>query len=62
MGSNEFLLQQPELEERCLTNGYQCYPICVGCLGADKKIETLGKKNELKARQERERKALLKKK
>ena len=52
-----FLLGQKELESRCLTGGYTCLPICVGCLEGGKLDVKSGRKNELKARQERERKS-----
>ncbi len=51
-----FLLGQKELEERCLTRGFNCFPICVPCIEGGKRVETTGRKNELKAREERERK------
>ncbi len=56
-GSKEFLLGQEELEKRCLTGGYKCFPLCVGCIEAGKDVVKSGLRNELKARQERERKA-----
>ncbi|KAL7547981.1 hypothetical protein ACHAWF_011257 [Thalassiosira exigua] len=43
-----FLLGQKELEERCFTCRYTCFPICVLCLDNGKSVVTTGKKNELK--------------
>ncbi|KAL7550297.1 hypothetical protein ACHAWF_013536 [Thalassiosira exigua] len=54
-GSKDFLLCQDELEMRCLTGGYKCFPICVGCIDAGKRVVNIGRKNELKAREERAR-------
>ena len=56
MGPEGFLLEQAELEKRCLTGGYTCFPICINCLGDSKRVVTNGKKIELKAREERLRK------
>ena len=50
-----FLLGQNQLEERCLTDGYQCRPICIECLKMKRKVVTSGRKNELKAREEKRR-------
>ncbi len=36
-------------------------PICSDCVGKGKKVETIGKKNMLKARKEKERMSNLKK-
>ena len=52
-----FLLCQAELEERCLTGGFTCFPICVQCVEGGKGVVTSGRKNQLKARAERERMA-----
>jgi hypothetical protein len=51
-----FLLGQKQLEERCLTGGYKCLPICVDCIEMKRKVVTMGgKKSEVKAREERAR-------
>lgn len=50
-----FLLGQHQLEERCLTGGYKCRPICVECLETKRKVVTFGKKDETKARAEKRR-------
>jgi len=51
-----FLLDQNELEARCLTGGYKCFPICVECLDEGKKVVKNGStKNAIKAREEKER-------
>ncbi len=52
-----FLLGQAELVEHCMTGGYTCFPICVGCIEDGKCVVTSGRKNELKAREEWERKS-----
>ena len=57
MGSGDFLFEQNELEKRCLTGGYACFPIFLNCLNNGKKPVTSGRKNELKAREERLRKS-----
>mmetsp|Transcript_516 Transcript_516/g.1048 ORF Transcript_516/g.1048 Transcript_516/m.1048 type:complete len:136 (-) Transcript_516:69-476(-) len=57
MCSTKTLLGQEQLEQRCLTNGFTCYPICVECLDSGCKILTSGRKNEVKARADSERKA-----
>ena len=38
MGSKELLLSLPELQERCLTKGYNCHPIWVACMQGGKKV------------------------
>jgi hypothetical protein len=50
-----FLLGQDQLEQRCLTGGYKCLPICVDCIEMKRKVVMGGKKNEVKAREERAR-------
>ena len=50
-----FLLRQNQLEERCLTSGYECRPICVECLKMKRKVVTFGRKDEFKAREEKRR-------
>ena len=57
MESGDFLFEQNELEKRCLTGGYTCFPICANCLNNGKKPVTSGRKNELKASEERLRKS-----
>ena len=49
-----FLLGQKQLEERCLTGGYKCLPICVDCIEM-KRVTMGGKKSEVKAREEQVR-------
>ncbi len=51
-----FLLGQEQLEERCLTGGYKCLPIiCVDCIEMKRNVVAVGKRNEIKAREERAR-------
>ena len=56
-GSKQFVLRTEELRERFLTGGYNCFPVCVSCLDSGKKVVTRGRKNEMEARKEKERKA-----
>ena len=55
MGSKEFLLSLPELQERCLTEGYNCHPICVTCLQGGKKVLRVknATQNQMQKRKER---------
>ena len=55
MGSKDFLLCLPELQERCLTDGYNCRPICVTCMDNGKKVVRVkgGAKNQLQSRKEK---------
>ena len=57
MGGEGFLLDTDQLKERCLSKGYNCYPICVSCLDDGKKVEHNGPQNKLEARKEKERMA-----
>ncbi len=50
-----YLLCMDQLREECMTGGFSCLPICRDCLGKGKKVETIGKKNMLEARKEKER-------
>ena len=38
MESKDFLLSLPELQERCLTEGCNYYPICMACMQGGKKV------------------------
>ena len=53
--AGSFLLGQTQLEERCLTGGYKCRPICIDCLEMKRKVIPFGKKDESKAREEKRR-------
>ena len=39
-GAETFLLGRNQLEERCLTEAYQCRPICIECLKMKHKVVT----------------------
>ena len=54
MGSNEFLLSLPELQERCLTKGGNCHPICVTCMQGGKKVVRVknATQNKMQSRKE----------
>ena len=51
-GSNSFVLGLPQLQERCMTGGYNCFPMCILCIDNGKKAVHTGRKNELQARNE----------
>ena len=53
MGSESFLLRLPQLQERNMTGGYNCFPICVDCIASGKKVVKGRKKDEQQARKER---------
>ena len=53
----KFVLGTNELRERCLTGGYNCFPICVDCLDGGNKVVTRGRKNEMDTWKEKEKKA-----
>ena len=63
MGRKGFLLEMPELRERCITKGYECFHVCVKvCLKRGKKIVNKGtKQNKTETRKEKERKEAMKK-
>ena len=51
--SGSFILTTPELRERNLTDGYDCFPICIPCLGINEKVVKAGRtKNLVQARKE----------
>ena len=45
-GGEGFLLDTEQLREKCLTGGYNCFPICIDCLDNGKTV--------LKGEQERD--------
>ena len=49
----DFLLRLPQLQERCMTDGYKCFPICISCIDSGKKVVKSGKKNALQERAEK---------
>ena len=51
--NNEFLLQMPQLQEKSMTGGYNCFPICVDCIAKGKKVVKGSKKSAVQARNER---------
>ena len=52
MGDSSFVLGLDQLRERCLTDGYNCFPICVDCLKIGKKVVKGKGKNAMQARTE----------
>eukprot|EP00979_Chaetoceros_neogracilis_P001859 scaffold340_cov190-Chaetoceros_neogracile.AAC.7 len=48
-----FLLRLPQLQERLMTDGYVCFPICITCVKNGKKVVKVGKKDTAQARVER---------
>ena len=45
-----------KLHERCVTKGYDYFPICIECLGVRrKKVVTKGRQDVMQARKEKER-------
>ena len=51
-----------ELRERSLTDGYNRYPICLGCLKCGKKVEKISRTQDVvQARKEKEQRAKNKK-
>jgi len=52
-GSSDFLLSLPQLQECCMTDGYNSFPICTACLAIGKKVVKEGKKENMQARKEK---------
>ena len=52
-GGDDFLLREPQLRVRRLTEGKNCYPICTDCLKCGRKVVKSGRKNVAKARSEK---------
>ena len=52
-GAEDFLLREPQLRKRQLTEGKNCFPICTDCLKCGKKVVKSGRKNGAKARSEK---------
>jgi hypothetical protein len=48
-----FLLRLPQLQERLMTDGYVCFPMCLTCVKNGKKVVKAGKKDTAQARVER---------
>eukprot|EP00979_Chaetoceros_neogracilis_P006509 scaffold1332_cov198-Chaetoceros_neogracile.AAC.6 len=48
-----FLLRLPQLQERLMTDGYVCFPMCITCVNNGKKVVKAGKKDTAQARVER---------
>ena len=61
-GGEGFLLDTEQLREKCLTGGYNCFPICIDCLDNGKTVLKRGNKNATWERKEKETKAMMKKK
>jgi len=51
--NEEFLYCMPQLIEKNMTKGYNCFPICVDCIAKKKNVVHGSKRSELQARQER---------
>lgn len=54
MGYEDFLYSLPQLREKNMTGGYNCFSICVACLEKGKKVMKGNKKNKMQTRNERE--------
>ena len=52
-GSADFLWSLQQLREKNMTDGYNCYPICVVCNEKGKKVAKYGKKDMKQARDEK---------
>ncbi len=57
LGSSPFLLKTEQLRERCVSDGYQCLPICSSCLEIGKIIVNIGKTDQVQAKKEKAAKA-----
>lgn len=57
LGSKDFLFGLTELQEKNMTDGYKCFPICQDCIACGKKPGTYGKPNAIQARKEKIAKA-----
>ena len=53
MGTESFLLRMPQLRQKNMTKGYNCFPICTACIGNGKAVVKGGKKEAIQARKER---------
>ena len=55
MGPKDFLLCLPELQERCLTDGFNSHSICVKRMQSGKKVVRVknATKNQMQSRKER---------
>ena len=56
-GAADFLFSLPQLQQKNMTDGYNCFPICVACLEKGKKVVKGNKKNAIQARKERDARA-----
>ena len=52
-GSSDFLLSLTQLQECCMTDGYNSFPICTACLVIGKKVVKGGKKDNMQARNDK---------
>ena len=52
-GTNDFVLGLSQLQERCMTDGYNSFPICTTCLAIGKKVVNGGKKDNIQAIKEK---------
>ena len=43
----------PQLEEHCMTDGYNFFPICTTCLAIGKKVVKGGKNDNIQARKDK---------
>ena len=53
MGTESFLLRMPQLRQKSMTKGYDCFPICTACIGMGKDVVKGAKKDAIQARNER---------
>jgi hypothetical protein len=53
MGTESFLLRMPQLRQKRMTKGYDCFPICTACIGMGKDVVKGTKKDAIQARNER---------
>ena len=54
LGSRTYLLNTEQLQQRCMSDGYQCFSIYVTCLHNNKNINVhKGKKNQIQAKKEK---------
>ena len=56
-GAADFLFSLPQLQQKNMTDGYNCFPICVTRLEKGKKVVKGNKKNAIQARKERDARA-----
>ena len=52
-GSTSYVFGLEELREKCLTDGYMCYPICTDCMTDGKGVVKHGKQDNMQAQKEK---------